>query len=164
MIIPPFAVHSAKSPCHQTFGNRAKYALRYFSPVGSFQNITGMEGKGLVQTSSPFSRRTGEPNSLNTSTATPSVGACSSPRYTGASGLPATKQPQMSVPPEMEARCKSDLMASYTKSKLSGARGEPVEHMVRSAESLWVSLGRQPVLRTASIYFAEVPKMVMRSS
>ena len=50
------------------------------------------------------------PLRLKTSTAMPSVGAWISPRQTGASGLPATKQPQISVPPEIDARCRSDFI------------------------------------------------------
>src|SRR5713101_1277033 len=63
MIMPPWAVHSAKSPWHQTPGKRSKYAERYLRCSGSFQNITGVEGNGLVQTSSPFCSRTGLPSS-----------------------------------------------------------------------------------------------------
>ena len=35
------------------------------------------------------------------------------------------------------------------------------ETILRDLSRLWVSLGRQPVFFTASIYFAEVPKMVI---
>ena len=56
-----------------------------------------------------------------------------SPRWTGRVGLPSTKQEMMSVPPLMDERHRSDLMDSYTKSKLSGASGDPVESMVPSA-------------------------------
>jgi hypothetical protein len=67
-----------------------------------------------VQTNSPLSPRSGLPSSVNTSTAMPRPGAWISPRQTGAVGSPSTKQETMSVPPEMEARCTSALMARYT--------------------------------------------------
>ncbi len=70
-----------------------------------------MEGKACVHTSSPFCPRTGLPSSSNTATAMPSIGPWISPRHTGESGLPPTKQPQMSVPPEMEASCTSSFTA-----------------------------------------------------
>lgn len=39
----------------------SKYARRYFSPVGSFQNETGIEGNGWTQTNSPLSPSNGFP-------------------------------------------------------------------------------------------------------
>jgi len=45
--------------------------------------------------------------------------------------FPSTKQPMMSVPPEIEESCKSDLMAAYTKSKRSETSGLPVEVTTR---------------------------------
>jgi hypothetical protein len=83
-----------------------------FLAVGSFQNITGIDGKALVQTSSPFSWRTGLPSSSQTSMARPSPGPWISPRQTGCSGLPSTKQETMSVPPDIDASCTSSLMPS----------------------------------------------------
>ena len=68
-----------------------------------------MEGKGCVHTSSPDSPRTGRPASSKTSTAMPRPKACNSPRRTGPMGLPSAKQEMMSVPPEIEARCRSSL-------------------------------------------------------
>ena len=69
--------------------------------------MTGMEGKGRVQTSSPFSSSTARPAPSNTATAMPSCGACISPRWTAPSGFAPTKQPQRSVPPDMEATAMS---------------------------------------------------------
>ena len=62
------------------------------------------------------------------------------------------------MPPAMEARCTSGLIASYTKSKLSGASGEPVDVIIRTDDSLCVSRGRRPAFLTESIHLAEVPK------
>jgi hypothetical protein len=45
----------------------------------------------------------GLPSSSNTSTAMPSMRACSSPRQTGRVGTPPAKQATRSVPPLMEA-------------------------------------------------------------
>ena len=36
----------------------------------------------------------------------------------------------MSVPPDIEDKCTSDLIFLYTYSKLSSERGDPVEHIV----------------------------------
>ena len=36
----------------------------------------------------------------------------------------------MSVPPDIEDKCTSDLIFFYTYSKLSSERGDPVEHIV----------------------------------
>ncbi len=93
----------------------------------------------------------------------PSARHCASPRYTGSVGLPAAKQPAMSVPPEIDESSTSRLMPSYTKSKLSGASTEPVERIVFSDERSCVRLGSRPDLRTASRYLAEVPNTVTRS-
>ena len=90
-------------------GKRSKYAARYFTPSGSFQKPIGMHGKGAVQTSSPFSPRTGWPSSFQTSTFSPSPRHCSSPRQTGSTGLPSAKHETMSVPPEIELSCTSDF-------------------------------------------------------
>jgi hypothetical protein len=51
---------------------------------------------------------------------------CSSPACTGKIGLPAAKQPLISVPPEIELKCRSPLIFSYTYSKPSDESGEPV--------------------------------------
>ena len=69
----------------------------------------------------------------------------------------------MSVPPEIDDRQTSGLMLSYTKSKLCGERGEPVERSVRTLSSVWLARGTNPLLATASKYFAEAPNTVMRS-
>ena len=84
--------------------------MKYFRPSGSFQNPTGMEGKGAVQTSSPFSATTALPSSFQTSTLMPRPRLWISPRQTGPMGLPSTKQEMMSVPPEMEERQTSFLI------------------------------------------------------
>lgn len=70
----------------------------------------------------------------------------------------------MSVPPEIEASCMSDLMPSRTKTKPSGDSGEPVEVIRRRSFREWVSIGRNPALRTESMNFAEVPNRVMPSA
>ena len=70
-----------------------------------------MQGKGRVQTSSPFSPLTAWPASSKAATAMPSPAVCNSPAHTGAVGLPSTKQDTMSVPPLIEARWMSVLMA-----------------------------------------------------
>src|SRR5512134_1855727 len=102
MMMPPCSVSSHQSPWRQTPGYLSKYAARYLDPSGSFQKPTGIEGNGLVQTSSPFSFFTGFPCSSKTSTAIPSPLAWISPRQTGPVGLPSTKQETMSVPPEID--------------------------------------------------------------
>ena len=50
----------------------------------------------------------------NTSTLIPSPRVCSSPRHTGAVGLPSAKQEMMSVPPLMLLSRTSGFTASYT--------------------------------------------------
>ena len=110
MMMPPRGVISHQSPWHQTFGYLAKYAARYLAPSGSFQKPTGIEGKGLVQTSSPFWLPTDLPFSSNTSTAMPRPLAWISPRHTAPAGLPRTKQETMSVPPAIDDRQRSSLM------------------------------------------------------
>ena len=46
----------------------------------------------------------------------------------------------------------------------SGTSGEPVEVIVSTVSSRWVSIGLAPALLSASMYLAEVPNTVMRSS
>src|SRR5260221_5451691 len=130
MTIPPCAVTSHQSPWVQTPGNRSKYAARYFSSPGSFQKPRGSDGNGLVQTSSPFCCSTERPFSSKTSTLRPRARHWISPRHTGRIGLPSTKHPQISVPPDIEERHTSLLIALYTKSKASGAYGGPVHTTV----------------------------------
>src|SRR5205085_6611932 len=98
----------------QTFGYFSKYAARYLVPSASFQKPIGIAGKGLVQTSSPFSPMIERPCSSNTSTAMPRPFAWISPRHTGPAGLPSTKQDTMSVPPEMDDRQTSFFTLEYT--------------------------------------------------
>src|SRR5215467_612196 len=105
----PCAVISHQSPWVQTPGKRSKYAARYFSPPGSFQKPTGNDGNGCVHTSSPFCPTTERPYSSKTSTLSPRARHWISPRHTGRIGLPRTKHPQMSVPPEIEERQTSPL-------------------------------------------------------
>src|SRR4051812_42475620 len=92
MMMPSCSVISDQSPWRQTFGYFSKYAARYREPSGSFQKPIGIEGKGRVQTSSPFSPFSERPCSSNTSTAMPSPFAWISPRQTGLAGLPSTKR------------------------------------------------------------------------
>ena len=65
----------------------------------------------MLQTSSPFSPITGWPASSYTSTLRPSPRLWISPRHTGPIGLPSMKQETMSVPPEIEDKHTSCLMA-----------------------------------------------------
>lgn len=104
-----------------------------------------------------------------------------SPRRTGNTGLPSTKQLTISVPPLMDARHTSFLILLYTKSKLSGASGEPVLVIIRTLDRSCVSNTggiRLPllfsasslplphpddaavILRSASMYLADVPNTV----
>ena len=72
-----------------------------------------MAGKGAAQTSSPLTPGgAGRPSGSRTSTARPRPGPWISPRQTGRVGSPSTKQDRMSVPPEIDARCRSGPMAS----------------------------------------------------
>ena len=89
---------------------------------------------------------------------------CISPRHTGKSGEPSAKQEMMSVPPEIDDSWTSGLMLSYTKSKLCGESGDPVERNVRTLSNVWLSRGTNPLLATTSKYFAEAPNTVMRSA
>ena len=112
-----------------------------------------------MHTSSPgFPSGSGRPPSSKTSTCIPRARHWISPRHTGAAGFPWAKQPMRSVPPVIEERRTSGLTASYTKSKVSGTRGEPVDRIARTLERSCVSRGRSPDFLTASRYLAEVPK------
>src|SRR6266542_3275373 len=55
----------------------------------------------------------------------------------------------------------SRLTCAYTKSKLSGAHGDPVDVIVLTDARECVSAGRSPAFATASMYFADVPKSVI---
>ena len=55
-------------------------------------------------------------------------------------------------------------MCSYTYSKPSATSGEPVEQMVRSSASRWVSRGDAPPFAQLSRNFAEVPNKLMPSA
>ncbi len=70
---PPRSVTVHQSPCRQTPGKTSKYASWYFTPVGSFQNETGMDGNGAVRTSSPTSPTRGCPAASHDSTRHPSA-------------------------------------------------------------------------------------------
>ncbi len=122
-----------------------------------------MEGKGALQTSSPCCPSTACPASSKTSVFMPSPRHWISPRYTGCHGLPRQKHEMMSVPPEMDARCRSPLIFEYTKSYCSGASGEPVETIVRSAARSNAAAGAPPSFSSAARYFGLVPKCVTRS-
>src|SRR4030095_2593315 len=58
----------------------------------------GINEKGAVQTSSPFSPATARPASSQTSTFMPRPRHCSSPRYTGRSGFASPEQETMAGP------------------------------------------------------------------
>jgi hypothetical protein len=77
--------------------------------------------------------------------------------------LPSAKHEIKSVPPAIDASCRSALMLRYTKSKLDGASGEPVERMERSAGSACSLRGSKPDFSSALRYFALVPNTLMRS-
>src|SRR4051794_36310282 len=77
-------------------------------------------------TSSPTSFTSGRPSSLHDSTDAPRQRACSSPEYTGSSGQPPTNAVHRSVPPLVE-KSQASGKRSYTQSKPSTGRGEPVD-------------------------------------
>src|SRR6185503_1234450 len=79
---------------------------------------------------------------------------CSSPRYTGRSGLPSAKHEIRSVPPAIDASCTSSLTCSYTKSKLAMLSGEPVDRIARSSGRAWCARGSKPDFSSALRYFA----------
>src|SRR5918993_2553040 len=102
MIAVPRLVISIQSPWRQTPGNISKYDSRYRSPPSSPQKKTGIDGIGSVMTSSPTASTTLDPSSSHDSTLQPSDRPCSSPSYTGSSGMPPTNAVQTSVPPLVE--------------------------------------------------------------
>ena len=73
------------------------------------QKYSGIEGIGLVHTSSPTSPTSVSPSSSNAKTAIPKAFACISPFLTSSIGLPTTKAAAKSVPPEMGANQTSDF-------------------------------------------------------
>ena len=91
----------------------------------------------------------------------PRPGPWISPRQTGLVGMPSTKQETMSVPPEIEARWTSRLIAvvdeveALRRQRRAGRRAS----MRTRRRGRGVSIGRRPDFLTASMYFAEVPKM-----
>src|ERR1700693_5732028 len=112
-----------------------------------------MDGKGLVHTSSPRSPSMCWPASDHTSTAMARPGRCNSPFHTGEVGSAMANDDTRSVPPEMEGAGTSFLIEGWPTSKLSGARGEPVEVISRMEERSWVLIGSSPDFFTASMYF-----------
>src|SRR5688572_10298700 len=108
----PRSVKVIQSPWRQTPGNSSKYAARYREPEGSFQKETGIDGIGLVMTSSPCSPISGSPEGEYASTAQPRWRHESSPSQTGTSGDAPTKAVQTSVPPETDCRWTDGLIAS----------------------------------------------------
>jgi hypothetical protein len=64
----------------------------------------------LVQTSSPFSPAHRLAFVVPDLDRHAQAAALDSPRHTGRTGQPSTKQETMSVPPEIEASCRSSLM------------------------------------------------------
>ena len=83
-----------------------------FGAVGIVPEADRHRRNGRVQTSSPLPEGSGRPSSSKTSIAMPRPGPWISPRQTGSVGTPRTKQETMSVPPEIEARWTSRLIAS----------------------------------------------------
>src|SRR5579859_6988581 len=102
MIAVPREVISIQSPWRHTPGYISKYDSRYRLPSVSPQKNSGIEGIGLVITSSPTSSTSGRPSGSHASTDAPRIRACSSPTYTGKVGEPPTKAVHISVPPEVE--------------------------------------------------------------
>ena len=65
----------------------------------------------------------------------------------------------MSVPPDIEDKCTSDLIFLYTYSKLSSERGDPVEHIVFKYFNFFFFETFN--LFKESIYFALTPNNVI---
>ncbi len=73
------------------------------------------------------------------------------------------KQPAMSVPPEMLARCTSAFACSYTQEKPALESGDPVDSTVRSEPSRANRRGSSPAALHAWMNRALVPKSVTPS-
>src|SRR5687767_792366 len=91
-----------------------------------------MDGAGASHTNSPCSSQIGLAFSSYDFIFIPNAELCNSPAYTGMMGLPAAKQPLISVPPAMELKCKSDFISRYTYSNPSAESGEPVCEISRN--------------------------------
>jgi hypothetical protein len=137
-----------------------------FRAVGSFQNITGMEGKGLVQTSSPFSPRTGLALVVPDVDGQAEPAPGSRPRQTGLSRIAEHEAADDVGAAGDRGQLHVGLMPLVDEGEtLLGDSGEPVEADMRSFSRGHVVLrAAEAGLAQASIYLAEVPKMVMPSS
>ncbi len=147
-----------QSPCRHRPGYTSKYASRSRVPSGSFQKHTGIDGIGLVITSSPTSSSSSTPDSSTETTAAPRARQDSSPSQTGTSGAAHTKAAHKSVPPDTEQICTSGPTAEAIQRKPSGASGAPVEPTARSAARSCCRPGRRPALRQDCRYGADVPR------
>src|SRR5690349_12918944 len=146
----PWSVMVIQSPCRQTPGNISKYALRYRDPSGSFQNATGIDGIGLVMTSSPTSPRTGSPDSSHASIATPRYGADSSPGHTGTVRTPPMKADTTSVPPLIDATWTRSPTLSRNHNDDDAGSDEPVMPTVLSADRSYAVRGTAPAFAQPS--------------
>ena len=117
-----------------------------------------------MQTSSPWPSGSGSAVGVPHVDGHPEAGPWISPAHTGRVGSPPTKQPQRSVPPEIEARWTSPATASYTQANRSADSGEPVEQIVRRLVRRWVSPGPQTGLGHAVEVLAPTPRTGSRRS
>ena len=123
----------------------------------SFQNFKGIEGKGFLQTNSPFLFFIGFPLSLKISTSKPNPLFCISPKITGWYKLPNTKQETISVPPDIEDKWTFFFTFLYIYSNPSFDNGDPVEQIVLNFFNLYLYFNVGLDFRRASIYFALTP-------
>src|SRR5690606_13276625 len=158
MIAEPRLVILIQSPCRHTPGKSSKYASRNLVPSGSFQKNTGIDGIGLVITSSPTWSTTGLPASSYDSTAAPSERHDNSPNHTGTSGADPTNAVHRSVPPDTEQICTCRPTASAIHRNPSTVNGAPVEPNARMADRSNSAPGRSPFLRQLCTNGADVPK------
>jgi hypothetical protein len=129
MRAPPPGESSIRSPCVHIPGFCAKYASWKRAPSASPWNPSGRDGKGFRHTSSPTPGAAA--SSLHDCTSRPRLRHWLSPRSTGRLGLPRTKQPMMSVPPEIDWRGRGPTL-SFTQSKRWSSRMDPVDRPRRA--------------------------------
>src|SRR5688500_2080547 len=98
MTADPRGVMRIQSPWRQVPGYSSKYESCSFPPSVSPHRYRGMDGIGLVMTSSPTSSTSGFPSGDQDSTAAPRARQDSSPSQTGTSGAEPTNAVHRSVP------------------------------------------------------------------
>ena len=163
MMMPPCAVHSAKSPWHQMSGKAREIGVVIFLAVGIVpEHRPASRGTAWCRRARLSRRAPACPSSSNTSTAMPSIGALDLAAPNRRQRIAADKAAADIGAARDRGEMNIGLDRLIDEIETLGARAASRSRAwCAERESLWVSRGRKPDFFTASIYLAEVPKIVI---